>query len=237
MMKLTNKAKKLSEGKSVMINGVSIDKNRPRLQDMASIGKPENAMDGIADTLLSLFLKMDEKAKHIINHETGKNAEKSKLDALDSFIDSSRNKKEWFYLASSHNDCAADHVKYQGRLYVDDRAPDEVIEYAKKRGLYTLQWVLGSPAWFVTRPNCRHYFVSLPLKAVKGKSDKKLAKRYKTHSEEGNREFQTPRKMALEEYEDRLRMLLEMYRIHPTRELKIKIDKTRLLIEQRKKRK
>ena len=222
MIKLSNKAKKLVSGHRVMINGVSIDKNNPHLE-------PDNT--GIAAALLSLFLKMDNKAKHIINHEVDKEAERDKLDRLDWFIDKSRKNNEWFYLASSHNDCAADHKDWQGRLYVDEKAPQEVIDYAKKRGLYTLQWVLGSPVWFVTRPNCRHYFVSLNKKQVKGKTDEKLKKRYHTHTEIGRKDLQTPRRTALNEYKDRLKMLLGMYKEYPTQELKIKINKTRLLVE------
>lgn len=222
MMKLTIKAKKLTEGKRVMINGVSIDKSNPRLQ---------GADDSISDVLLSLFLKMNDKIKHVINHEIGKTAENTKLTVLNDFIDRSRKKNEYFYLASSHSDCAKDHVKYQGRLYVDNNAPDYVINYAKSRGLYTLQWVLGSPAWFVTRPNCRHYFVSLSLAQVMGRTDKKLIKKYKTHSDIGNREFQTPKSIAIDEYKDRLRMLIGLYNVRPSKELKIKINKTRLLIE------
>ena len=134
-------------------------------------------------------------------------------------------------MASSHNDCAADHKPYQGRLYVDEKAPKEVIDYAKSRGLYTVQWVMDGPAWFITRPNCRHYFVSLKLDQVKGKSDKKLTKKYKTHSVEGNRDFQTPRSRAIEEYTDRLRMLKSLYWEHKTQKLKNEIVKTELLIK------
>lgn len=189
---------------------------------------------------LALFSMMktthaNDKAKKIINHQVGVEAEKRKNDRLDQFIVDSRSKGEYFYLASSHNDCAEDHKPYQGRLYVDAKAPQDVIDYAKSRGLYTLQWVMDAPAWFITRPNCRHYFVTLTLDQVRGKSLKRLRQKHKTHSNQGNRDFQTPAKAAVEEYEDRLKMLKALYREYPTPTLKAEITKTELLIKKWKK--
>lgn len=186
--------------------------------------------DGI-EFLVAGIYEMSLKAIKIINHEISKKAEREKIDTIDKFIEDSRKHNEWFYLASSHNDCAADHKAYQGRLYVDEKAPADVIEYAKNRGLYTVQWVLGSPAWFVTRPNCRHYFVSLSQRQVNNKTDKKLTKIHRTHSMEGHKELQTPRRIAIDEYKDRLRLLLGLYSVKKTDELKIKILKTKLLVE------
>ena len=191
----------------------------------------------LAVALFGLFKDQhaNDKAKKLINHQVGVAAEKAKNDKLDQFIVDSRSKGEYFYLASSHNDCAKDHKPYQGRLYVDDKAPKEVIDYAHDRGLYTLQWAMDAPAYFITRPNCRHYFVTLTLDQVRGKSLKALRKRHKTHSNEGNRDFQTPAKAALEEYEDRLKMLKALYREYPTPTLKAEITKTELLIKKWKK--
>lgn len=189
----------------------------------------------LAVALLDLFKKDNDKAKKIINHQVQVKAEKEKSDAIGDFIKGSRDKGEWFYLASSHNDCAKDHIPYQGRLYVDEKAPDEAIQYAKSKGLYTLQWVMNGPAWFVTRPNCRHYFVSLRLDQVRGKTNKQLRRKHKTHSLEGNRDFQTPPKAAVEEYEDRLKMLRALYAEYPTEKLKAEILKTKLLLDKWKK--
>ena len=191
----------------------------------------------LAIALLNLFKKDESnaKAKKIINHQVSVEAEKEKLGQLDQFIDKSRDKGEWFYLASSHNDCAKDHKPYQGRLYVDAKAPKEIIDYAHDRGLYTLQWVMDAPAYFITRPNCRHYFVSLSIDQVRGQTLKVLRKRHHTHSKVGNRDFQTPPKAAVEEYEDRLKMLRELYRQYPTESLKAEILKTKLLLDKWKK--
>lgn len=191
----------------------------------------------LAIALFDLFKNQhsNDKAKKIINHQVSVEAEKEKNGTLDQFIKDSRSNGEWFYLASSHGDCAKDHKPYQGRLYVDEKAPQDVIDYARSRGLYTLQWVMDAPAWFITRPNCRHYFVSLPLDQVQGKSLKALRRKHKTYTKEGNRDFQTPAKAAVEEYEDRLKMLKALYREHPTPTLKAEITKTELLIKKWKK--
>lgn len=220
-----------------MINNKPIQKelykqpilNKYLLGYMVKLSHKAKKMD--EDLLLTLFLKANDKAKMIINHELIKKAEQRKQEAIENFIDKSREKGEWIYLASSHDDCAEDHKDYQARLYVDEKAPDDIIEWAHSKGLYTVQWVMGKPVWFITRPNCRHYFISLPLDKVKNKSVKKLVKKYKTHSIEGNYELQTPRKLVIAEYEDRLKMLRALYREHQSQPLKNKILKTELLVE------
>lgn len=191
----------------------------------------------LAVALFDLFKreKTNDKAKKAINHEVQREAENRKDAEIADFMDQSRRRGEWFYLASSHNDCAEDHKPYQGRLYVDNKAPEDVISYAKDRALYTVQWVMGSPAWFITRPNCRHYFVSLTEQEVRKKTLKKLAKKYKTHTKEGDRRFSTPKTVIIGEYEDRLRMLRALYREYPTEILKKEIQKTEMLIKKWKK--
>ena len=176
-------------------------------------------------------IKVSDKAKKVINHETLRVAEENKSEILKSEIEGNRDNGKWFYMASSHGDCAEDHKPYQGRLYVDEKAPKEAIEYARKRGLHTLQWVMGDPAWFVTRPNCRHYFKALGLDQVVGKTDRKLTRKYHIYSKTGNYDMQTPKKRAIEEYEDRLNMLIEMYQEQPNEKIEADILKTRLLLK------
>ena len=173
----------------------------------------------------------DEKARKLIDHDARSAAEKEKAGLLERSIEENREKGRWFYLASRHADSAADHKDWQGRLYVDSEAPEEAISYAAARGLRTLQWVMGDPVWFVTRPNCRHYFVALTEDEVRRKPLKKLERRYKTYTKEGDREFQTPARRALEEYEDRLRMLRALNREYPLKKIEKEIQKTELLVK------
>lgn len=183
--------------------------------------------------IFSLFKRDDvnNTAKKIINWQTQKDAEKEKDATLKSFIEENQKDGKWFYLASSHDDCAKDHLDWQGKLYVDENAPEEVLEYAKSRALHTMQWVIGQPVWFITRPNCRHYFVSLSESEVRKKPLKKLKRKYKTHTKEGDRQFQTPAHAAVEEYEDRLHMLRALYRESPNPVIKKEIEKAELLVK------
>ena len=191
----------------------------------------------LAIALFSLLKtgKYNDKAKKIINHQAQVEAEKEKDGAIDDFLEKSRKNGEYFYLASSHGDCAEDHKPYQGRLYVDKDAPEDVIQYARDRKLYTVQWVMGKPAWFITRPHCRHYFVSLTEKQVRGKTLKQLSRRHNTYTKKGNTDFQTPAKAAVEEYSDRLRMLKALYWTYPIDSIKNDITKTEFLIKKWKK--
>ena len=138
---------------------------------------------------------------------------------------------KWIYLASSHTDCAKDHLPYQGKLYYDDKAPEDVVKWAYSHGLYSIQWVMDAPAYFITRPNCRHFFKALPLDIVKQYSRKELQRRYKTHRMTGDRSLATPQGVVVEEYEDRLRMLKAMYNEHKTERLRREIQKVELLIK------
>ena len=66
--------------------------------------------DENADFLLLLFTRnhYNSKIRKLINHETMEDAEESKEKVVKDYIKNSRNVERWFYLASSHNDCAKD---------------------------------------------------------------------------------------------------------------------------------
>ena len=190
---------------------------------------PKATNDENSIILLILFRKSDH-IKGIIQHNLTETAEQTKQRVLKDYIESSRESNKWFYLASSHNDCAEDHKPYQGKMYYDEKAPADIVSYAKNKGLKSIQWVMGDPAWFITRPNCRHFFKSLSEYTVKEYGLRELQRKYKTHSKEGHRSLATPKKVAIEEYEDRLQMLRLMYNKHKTEHLRREISKTELLI-------
>lgn len=211
MTKIANKSKKI------------IDNNKT---------KSENA-----DLVLLLFNKnqYNNKAKKLINHDLMEKSEKEKGKVIKNYIKDSRIEGKWFYMASSHNDSAKDHAPYQGRLYYDDKAPEEIIRWAYSRGLYSIQWVMDGPVWFITRPNCRHFFKALNFDVVKKYNNKELIRRYKLHRMDGDKSLATPRGVTVEEYEDRLRMLKAMYQEHKTERLRREIQKVELLIKKWKK--
>lgn len=201
----------------------TVDKNKP--------------VEVNAVMLLYLFNRehYNSKIKKVINKEVTDDAEAGKQNVIGQYINNSRENGKWFYIASSHEDSAADHKPYQGKIYYDNKAPQEIREYAERHRYNSIQWVMDSPVWFITRPNCRHFFKSLPFDAVKKYSAKQLVKRYKMHRKTGDRSLATPAKIAVEEYEDRLKMLLAMYQEHKTEHLRREIEKIRLLIKKWKK--
>ena len=181
----------------------------------------------VAGNILPLLL--DSKAKKIINLDLRNMESKQKTAIIKEFINENRAEGRWYYLASSHNDCAKDHKPYQGKIYVDEKAPEKY-----KQGYKTIQWVLDSPAYFVTRPNCRHFFVSIENNDTKS-NPQYLKQKYQTHSNEGDRSFSTPAKEAVKEYQEKLAVLKTLYAQYPTEKIKRMIDKTELLLKKWKK--
>ncbi len=198
---------------------------------------PKKEVSANAVLLLFLFNRehYNSKVKKVINKQVTDDAEDGKQKAVKDYIDKSRNTEKWFYLASSHDDSAADHVDWQGKVYYDAKAPEDIVKFAKNRGYRSIQWVMDAPVYFITRPNCRHFFKAFNIDIVKQYSAKQLTKRYKMHRMDGDKSLATPAKMAVEEYEDRLKMLKAMYQEYKTEHLRREIQKTELLIKKWKK--
>ena len=138
-------------------------------------------------TLSLLLLKLfnNKIPRKIINYNTARDAELKKRGFLDEYINSNRENDRWFYLSSAHGDCAPDHVNWQGKIYVDANAPEDIIQYALKCKIYTIQWVTSDPVYFLTRPNCRHYFVGISEDDVKNHDENYLLKKYKAYRNSG----------------------------------------------------
>ena len=134
-----------------------------------------------------------------------------------------------FYIASSHKDCAPDHLIAQGKLFVDEKYKQidktgEIEKFVKKNNIQTVQYIIGAPVYFITRPNCRHYFVQKSFDEIKNGYTAPYKKI-------GDRKFQTPAKASYEYYLDRYNMLKELYKTHKTEELKNLLLKTKILKE------
>lgn len=134
-------------------------------------------------------------------------------------------KPKIFYLASEHNDSALDHKDWQGKIYIDkewrklitDKESIEKVEnYLHNNTIYFFQWVIDKPVYFITRPNCRHYFKSLTIDEVVGSQTNKLVEKYKMHHEIGKRQYvQTlNHKVSREWYADKrnAELLLTQYK-------------------------
>jgi hypothetical protein len=214
--------------------------------------------------LLSIFVfdlldknKIEKKLSHEITVEADKTEGDTKSTVIAQNIEKNRELEnpKVFYLASQHKDSASDHKDYQGKMYIDekwrsvvkDKDQVKAIEqYISKHDVKTIQWVTGEPVWFITRPNCRHYFMELGTVEVLGLSKTKLLEKYKMETAIGNREYlQTIKhstskewykdvrnaQLLLEKYKERLALHQEMYKTMPNDIIKKAIAKDKMLID------
>lgn len=188
----------------------------------------------------------------LINEKVRKEEEKGKEKAIKDFIRQCREKKEIFFLCSEHDDSAEDHRDWQGKLYVDSAWQkdiffkaniDKIRQFIQSNNIRTFQWVTHRPVWLITRPNCRHYFVSLTYAEVKNHSVSELISKYNLHSTIGQRQYQpiwhpinqgwyTKENVEsiIQKYRERLDMHERIYKQVKSDELKRMIAKDKLLL-------
>ncbi len=184
---------------------------------------------------LLLFSKLIEPvSKKVINTDVQKHENDRKLIIMENAWKQNRVSGTIFYVASAHGDCAEDHLPYQGKIYVDRYWHNydytgEIADYINRNNIKTVQWVTGAPAYFITRPHCRHYFVNYSF------DDIRTGNFNVPYHKIGQKKMQTPAKATLEFYQDRLASLYAMKSIYQTDSLKNKISKTKILITKWKK--
>lgn len=190
-----------------------------------------------------------------------KEESKGKIDAIDDALKEGEEKslgKPWmkaeiFYIASKHDDCAEDHRNYQGLLYYDrfwrryvkDQEGREAVEaFISRKGLRSLQWVIGRPVWFITRPNCRHYFARVTVEEAFSNSEGVMLAERGMHTATGRRgqsqtiKHNTKREWYTEDnvrniigkYKERLAYHEKLYAKFPSEQLRGFIDKDKRLI-------
>lgn len=163
-----------------------------------------------------------------------------------------------FYIASKHLDCAIDHLDYQGKVYVDEKwrtlikdreLKQRVAKYIDTHGVKTFQWVIGKPVWFITRPNCRHFFKDVDTNTMLDNSVDSLRELYNLNRIAGTRTLmqtiwhdtrkewynKTNVKNIIRQYEDRLDLHKKLKKVYYTNDIEYAIKKDKLLIEKWKK--
>lgn len=188
-------------------------------------------LDVLAVSILQLYSKqaVNYNASKVVHYEVRKFEDKRKVEILDNTFKENRENGKIFYVASKHADSAEDHKPWQGRIYVDRYwhnydTDGRLAKYIRDNDIKTVQWVTGKPVWFVTRPNCRHYFTEYSIDDILN------GKYHIPNRKIGDRRLQTPQDANLQYYQDRLRLLYTMYGKYKTALLKKQIDKTKLLI-------
>lgn len=222
--KIIQEAKKHPEEKKLYMFGLS-------LAVMMHRRKPADPIEYMQDH--KVFDNSTKIANEINREITG--YEKENL--IDDEMKEARKNHKIFYLVSSHDDCAEDHIDYQGKIYFDNKmtpTKDEE-EYIIKNKIQSIQWVTFRPVWMVTRPHCRHYFKALKTDDVLSHSVRQLIRNHRMHHKTGKYEMQTIREKTAEEtlkaYRERLAYHQYLYSIHKTETLRKLIEKDKLLIK------
>lgn len=137
--------------------------------------------------------------------------------------------REHFALVSKHLDSAIDHADYQGKIYLltNDLQESELL-LAKKLGINkTLSSVMHDKPYLITRPNCRHYFITLSESDIGSKSVDTLLKENKMITKVGSRVIKNLRNNT----SIKLNYYKELYKVRKTPYLASRIKKLKELVE------
>lgn len=137
--------------------------------------------------------------------------------------------REHFALVSKHLDSAIDHLDFQGKLYLltNDLQESELL-LAKKIGINkTLSSVMHDKPYLITRPNCRHYFITLSESDIGNKSVDTLLKENKMITKVGSRVIKNLRNNT----SIKLNYYKELYKVRRIPYLASRIKKLKELVE------
>ena len=137
--------------------------------------------------------------------------------------------REHFALVSKHLDSAIDHIDFQGKLYLltNDLQESELL-LANKLGINkTLASVMHDKPYLITRPNCRHYFITLSESDIGSKSVDTLLKENKMITKVGSRVIKNLRNNT----SIKLNYYKELYKVRKIPYLAKRIRKLKELVE------
>ena len=137
--------------------------------------------------------------------------------------------REHFALVSKHLDSAIDHIDFQGKLYLltNDLQESELL-LASKLGINkTLASVMHDKPYLITRPNCRHYFITLSESDIGSKSVDTLLKENKMITKVGSRVIKNLRNNT----SIKLNYYKELYKVRRIPYLAKRIKKLKELVE------
>ena len=137
--------------------------------------------------------------------------------------------REHFALVSKHLDSAIDHIDFQGKIYLltNDLQESELL-LANKLGITrTLASVMHDKPYLITRPNCRHYFITLSESDIGSKSVDTLLKENKMLTKVGSRVIKNLRNNT----SIKLNYYKELYKVRRVPYLAKRIKKLKELVE------
>lgn len=189
--------------------------------------------DGIilATLLMKRFekLKLYQKAISLVNQEVRNKEASVKERIIRQLTSYGIENREHFALVSKHLDSAIDHLNYQGKLYLltNDLQESELL-LARRLGIdKTLTSVMHDKPYLITRPNCRHYFITLSESDIGSKSVDTLLKENKMITKVGSRVIKNLRNNT----SIKLNYYKELYKVRKTPYLAKRIKKLKELVE------
>ena len=189
--------------------------------------------DGII--LATLLMKRFEKLRvyqrfiSLVNQEVRNKEASVKEKVIRQLTSYGIENREHFALVSKHLDSAIDHLDFQGKLYLltNDLQESELL-LANKLGINkTLASVMHDKPYLITRPNCRHYFITLSESDIGDKSVDTLLKENKMITKVGSRVIKNLRNNT----SIKLNYYKELYKVRRVPYLASRIKKLKELVE------
>ena len=189
--------------------------------------------DGII--LATLLMKRFEKLRvyqrfiSLVNQEVRNKEASVKEKVIRQLTSYGIENREHFALVSKHLDSAIDHIDFQGKLYLltNDLQESELL-LANKLGINkTLYSVTQDKPYLITRPNCRHYFITLSESDIGNKSVDTLLKENKMITKVGSRVIKNLRNNT----SIKLNYYKELYKVRRVPYLASRIKKLKELVE------
>ena len=189
--------------------------------------------DGIilATLLMKRFekLRVYERFIKLVNQEVRNKEASVKESIIRQLTSYGIENREHFALVSKHLDSAIDHLDFQGKLYLltNDLQESELL-LANKLGINkTLASVMHDKPYLITRPNCRHYFITLSESDIGNKSVDTLLKENKMITKVGSRVIKNLRNNT----SIKLNYYKELYKVKKIPYLAKRIKKLKELVE------
>lgn len=189
--------------------------------------------DGII--LATLLMKRFEKLRvyqrfiSLVNQEVRNKEASVKEKVIRQLTSYGIENREHFALVSKHLDSAIDHIDFQGKIYLltNDLQESELL-LANKLGINkTLASVMHNKPYLITRPNCRHYFITLSESDIGNKSVDTLLKENKMITKVGSRVIKNLRNNT----SIKLNYYKELYKVRRVPYLASRIKKLKELVE------
>lgn len=189
--------------------------------------------DGII--LATLLMKRFEKLRvyqrfiSLVNQEVRNKEASVKEKVIRQLTSYGIKNREHFALVSKHLDSAIDHIEFQGKIYLltNDLQESELL-LARKIGITrTLASVMHDKPYLITRPNCRHYFITLSESDIGSKSVDTLLKENKMITKVGSRVIKNLRNNT----SIKLNYYKELYKVRRVPYLASRIKKLKELVE------